>query len=49
MPVDSAQGGPPAQGKRLKGAERKQAISERALQALDEWNSTSATFSTTSR
>jgi methylenetetrahydrofolate--tRNA-(uracil-5-)-methyltransferase len=49
MPFDSAQGEPPVTGKRLKGAERKLAISERALKALDEWNSTSATFSTTSR
>jgi methylenetetrahydrofolate--tRNA-(uracil-5-)-methyltransferase len=39
MPFDSAQGEPPVTGKRLKGAERKLAISERALKALDEWMS----------
>jgi methylenetetrahydrofolate--tRNA-(uracil-5-)-methyltransferase len=38
---------PPDSGTRK--ADRKQATSERALKALDEWNSTSATFSTTSR
>ena len=38
---------PPDSG--TKKADRKQATSERALTALDEWNSTSATFSTTSR